>query len=176
MICIKCRNKAVVSPKNLGSFCSACFLTILEKRIRKDLAINKVFSPHQSVLVIDDSSVKAKLTIYFLNNISKSIPLNIDVKKAKPKKKYDKIVTPDNLDNDISLFLESLFTKGKPFFNKNEVHLLRTVSDEELLLASRLLKIKASFKKSKLNNVLDSLESRYPGSKFGLFNSIKELM
>jgi len=174
-MCIKCRNKAVVSPKNLGSFCSNCFLIILEKRIRKDLAINKVFSPHQSVLVIDDRSVKSKLTIYFLNNISKNIPLKIDFKKTKPKKKYDKIVTPNNLDNDIITFLESLLTTSKPVFNKKEVHLLRTVSDEELLLAARLLKIKASFKKSKLNKVLDSLESRYPGSKFGLFNSIKEL-
>lgn len=175
MICIKCANKAVVSLKHAGSFCSGCFLSTLEKRVRKDLSLNKVFAPHNSVLIIDDSSAKAKLSIHFLNSISKSIPLKIDIKAAKPKKKYDKIVTPNNLDDCISLFLESIFRAGKPAAQAKEVHLLRTVSDEEVLIAAKLLKIKAPLKKSKLSSVLDALESRYPGSKFGLLNSIEEL-
>ena len=174
-MCIKCSNKAVVSLKHMGSFCSHCFLSTIEKRIRKDLNINKVFTPHESVLVINDSSLKAKLTVYFLNSISKSIPLKIDIKNAKPKKRYDKIVTPNNLDDDIAVFLESLFRTSKPVAKTHEIHLLRTVSDEELLLTARLLKIKGPLKKSKLSSVLDALESRYPGSKFGLFNSIAEL-
>ncbi len=175
MKCIKCSNKAIVFLKHMGSFCSKCFLSTIEKRIRKDLSISKVFAPRESVLVINDSSLKARLTIYFLNSISKSIPLKIDIMKAKPNKKYDKIVTPFNLDDDIALFIESLFRTGKPILNRQEVHLLRTVSDEELLLLAKLLKIKAPLKKSKLNSVLDALEHHYPGSKFGLFNSMKEL-
>lgn len=174
-MCIKCGNNAVVSMKHLGSFCSACFISIIEKRIRKDLNVNKVFTPHESVLVIDNGSLKARLSIYFLNSISKDIPLKIDIKKAKPNKGYDKIVTPNNLDDDIACFLESLFTAGRPVPKNKEIHLLRTVSNEELLIAARLLKIKQGIKKSKLNRVLDAMESRYPGSKFGLFNSIVEL-
>lgn len=175
MMCIKCNTKAVVSLKHLGSFCSKCFLSTIEKRIRKDLNINKVFAPHESVLVVNNSSLKAKLTVYFLNSISKSIPLKIDIKTAQPKKKYDKIITPCNLDDDISLFFESLARTGEPIAQTKEVHLLRTISNEEILITAKLLKIKGPFKKSKLSGILDKLESRYPGSKFGLFNSIKEL-
>jgi len=174
-MCIKCSNKAVVSLKHMGSFCSKCFLSTIEKRIRKDLNIHKVFAPHESVLIINDGSLKAKLSVYFLKSISKSIPLKIDIKKAKPRKKYDKIVTPNNLDDDIAVFLESLFRTSKPVNKCKEVHLLRTVSDEELALAARLLKINGPLKKSKLSSVLDALENRYPGSKFGLCNSIAEL-
>lgn len=175
MKCIKCGNNAVVSLKHMGSFCSKCFLSTIEKRIRKDLSVNKVFTPHESVLVITDNSVKSKLTIRFLNSISKSIPLKVDIAKTQPNKKYDKIVTPNNLDDDISFFFESLARTGKPIAQTKEVHLLRTVSNEELLIAAKLLKIKPDIKKSKLSSVLDKLESRYPGSKFGLFNSIAEL-
>ena len=178
MICIKCRNKAVVSLKHMGSFCSNCFLSTIEKRIRKDLSIHKVFTPHESVLVLNDRSLKAKLAIHFLNNIAKSIPLKIDIINAGntlPRKRYDKIVTPDNLDDDVSLFVESIFKTGKPVYNLKEVHLLRTVSDEELILIAKQLKLKALLKKSKLGIVLSRLESNYPGSKFGLLNSIGEL-
>jgi sulfur transfer complex TusBCD TusB component (DsrH family) len=173
MKCINCSKKTSVSLKHLGSFCSGCFTRIIEKRIRKDLSINKVFSPNDKVLLINDGSLKAMVSEYILKSISKDIPLRIDIKREKTAKKYDKIVTSDSLDNDIEEFLVSIFKKN-PFKKSKEVHLLRTISDKELLVFAKILKIKGTIKKTKLGKILDQLENKYPGSKFGLFRSIKE--
>lgn len=171
MKCIKCSKSAGTGLKHLGSLCNKCFLRTIEKRIRKDLTVNKVFSPYDKVLLLNDGSVKAELCMYFLKSISKDIPLKIDVKKAKPKTKYDKIVLSFNLDYVIESFLECLFTK-EDYKKDKDVLLLRTVSDEEILVLKRILKLKGTVKKTRLGKQLDDLESKYPGSKFGLFRGL----
>jgi len=172
MKCIKCSNSADTDLKHLGSLCNKCFLKTIEKRIRKDLALNKIFSPNDKVLLLNDNSLKAKISKFFLNQISKSIPLDIDVKKQKSSKKYDKIVFPENLDDEIETFLKSLFT-NKAYKPSKKICLLRTVSDEEILTVKKILKLKGNIKKSDLGKKLDNLEKNYPGSKFGLFKSLQ---
>jgi hypothetical protein len=169
MQCIKCPNSADTDLKHLGSLCNKCFLRTIEKRIRKDLTINKVFSPNDNILILNDNSLKAELTEYFLKSISKDIPLNIDIKE-KITGKYDKIVAPKNLDDEIESFLEAMFNKTE-YKKSKEIHLLKTVSNEELLILKKILKLKGNITKSKLGNTLDGLEKRYPGSKFGLLKS-----
>ncbi|MBN1645331.1 hypothetical protein JW851_04850 [Candidatus Woesearchaeota archaeon] len=172
MKCIKCANSASTCLKHLGGLCNKCFIKTIEKRIRRDLAVNKIFKPHDKILLINDKSLKAELSKYFLQSISKSIPLKIDIKTGKIGKKYNKIIEPKNLDNEIEYFLESVFAK-KSCKKPKAIHLLRTVSDEELLILKKILKLDGTIQKSKLGRMLDDLEKNYPGSKFGLFNSMK---
>lgn len=170
MQCIKCPNSADTDLKHIGSLCSKCFLRTIEKRIRKDLTINKVFSPNDKILIIDDGSIKAELNKHFLESISKDIPLNIDTNE-KIDQNHDKIVVPKNLDDEIEAFLEAIFSK-KEHIKPKEIHLLRTVSNEELEILKKILKLKGNIEKSKLSNTLNDLENKYPGSKFGLKKSL----
>ncbi len=169
MKCIKCQNSATTGLKHLGSLCNKCLVRIIEKRIRRDLTINKVFAPNDKILLLYNSSLKAELCKHFLKSISRDIPLKIDIKKTKTKK-YNKIVLPKNLDDEIQAFLEALFT-NQEYKKPKEIYLLRTVSDEEIQILKKILKLKGTIKKTKLGNILDNLEKRYPGSKFGLFKS-----
>jgi len=172
MKCIKCSKSAVTGLKHLGPLCNKCFLRAIEKRIRKDLSVNKVFSPHDRVLVVNDGSLKAELSLYFINSISKDIPLKIDISDIKQNvlknSSFDKVVVAANMDNLIGSFLDSLFT-GKEFVFPNQVYLLRSVSDEECLVLKQILMIDKNLFKSGLGKKLDLLEKKYPGSKFGLF-------
>ncbi len=170
MKCIKCQNSADTDLKHLGNLCSKCFLRTIEKRIRKDLTINKIFSPNDKILIIKDNSLKAELTIYFLNSISKSIPLKIDIKN-KIDNKHDKIVLPKNLDDEIEAFLEAMFNK-KEYKKQKEISLLRTISNEEIIILKKILKLKGNIKETKLGKTLNNLEKKYPGSKFGLLKSL----
>lgn len=172
MKCIKCSKSASISLKHLGCLCNKCFVRTIEKRIRKDLTAHRAFSPNDKVLLLSDSSLKAELCRYFLASISKDIPLQISIKKTKPKAGYDKIVVPLNLDYVIESFLECLFTK-KNYRPRKEVLLLRSVSDEEIMVLKKVLKLKGGIEKSKLGKKLDSLENKYPGSKFGLFRNLE---
>ncbi|MBD3361376.1 hypothetical protein GF358_01140 [Candidatus Woesearchaeota archaeon] len=169
MKCIKCQNSGTTGLKHLGPMCNKCFLRTIEKRVRKDLTTNKIFAPNDHILLINDKSVKAAICRYFLDSIKKDIPLDIHIKSIKTGE-YDKIVTSANLDYEIESFLESLFT-NKPYTQSKEVHLLRTVSDEEIITLKKILKLKGSVKKTKMGKILDKLEKQYPGSKFGLFKS-----
>lgn len=179
--CIKCTRKRSIFIKHLGSFCSACFVKVLEKRIRKYLSKNKIFSTHDKILFINDNSLKAEAGIFFLNSIQKDIPLKIKIKSVKPEKitskiakKYDKIVIPWNLDNEIILFLESIF-KAEKMKKQSFVKLLKPISDEELEMLAKVRNFKKPMKKTGLSKVLDHLEKKYPGSKFGLLKTAEEL-
>jgi tRNA(Ile)-lysidine synthase TilS/MesJ len=178
MKCIKCRGKAGISLRHIGSVCRTCFLEIIEKRVRKEFRTKKLIKKNDRILMIDNGSKEFAVGEYLLNNIIKNLPAKIEIKKSsKSTKKYDKIIIPWSLDDECEEFLNMVFNKKKqPKFSKKAIKLLMNVSDEEIGLFAKIKGFKhKKRKKSKIKQMLDLLEKRYPGYKFSLLNSTKAL-
>jgi hypothetical protein len=179
MKCIKCSGTAKIELKHLGgALCPACFAEVIEKRVRKSLRDNKWLKPEDRIIYIDDGTLQSKVGFYLIKTIFKNQPFDIDFKKgeilsaAKLSKGYDKVLVPWNMDDEIEQFLDCLFN-AKKVPRARYIKLLINVSDEEIALFAKIKKTNARPKaKSKLGRMLDDLEKRYPGSKFGLLRSI----
>ncbi|MBW2973116.1 hypothetical protein KY346_01850 [Candidatus Woesearchaeota archaeon] len=179
MKCIKCNKIASIDLKHLGgSLCSNCFAEVIEKRVRKSLRQHDWLKPKDKVLVIDDNSLKSKVSIYLLKSIFKGKPFNLSFKKGSVKsaeklsKGYDKVIIPWNLDDEAEQHLDALFN-NKKIKKTRFIKLLLNVSDEEIDYFARIKKIRGRKKaKTELGKKLDALEKRYPCSKFGLQKSL----
>ena len=183
MECIKCRKKAGISLRHIGSVCKSCFLKIVEKRVRKELRTKKLIRKNDRILVVDNGSKEFAVGHYLLKNIIKNLPVKIAKIKTnkailpKTTKKYDKVIIPWSLDDEAEDFLNALFnSKKQTKSSKKAIKLLMNISDEEIGLFAKIKKFKyRKRKKSKIKQMLDMLEKRYPGYKFSLLNSIKAL-
>ncbi|MBD3303575.1 hypothetical protein GF343_00355 [Candidatus Woesearchaeota archaeon] len=179
MKCIKCSKTAKIGLKHLGgSLCPSCFAEVIEKRVRKSLRDNKWLKPADRIIYIDDGTLQSKAGIHLINAIFKNQPFNICFKKgliksaARLSKGYDKVLIPWNMDDEVVQFLDALFN-AKKVPKKRHIKFLINISDEEIAFFAKIKKIKGTQKaKTRLGKMLDDLEKRYPGSKFGLLRSI----
>ena len=154
-------------------------ITAIKKRIRKSMAA-KPFKKGDRILVLGSGDAKAAVTEFFLRDILKGFPAEITKEKsAKNSAKYDKIIIPWSLEDECSEFIEGLFGgKIAVKSQKKEIRLLKGVKEEEINAVAKSQKLKFKKhdeKKSKIRIMLDLLEKKYPGYKFALLNSIKEL-
>jgi hypothetical protein len=172
--CVKCRNKATVSLRTLGSFCNRCFLEVIEKRVRKDMRINEWIKKDDRILLIDDNSKEAKVGEYLLKSIIKGLPVKITKKKSKLGK-FDKIIIPWSLDREVEASLAGIFAKSpKNQRSKKEIRLLRNVLDREIEVFAKIKGFRYANKaRPKLQIMADKLEEKYPGCKFSVLNSMK---
>ena len=179
MKCIKCSKKVNISIKHLGGdLCSNCFAEVIEKRVRKSLREHDWLKPDDDIIIIDNSTLKAKVVVYLLKSIFKGQPFRFNIKKAeissaeKIAKARNKVIIPWNLDDEIKQYLDALFNNKK--IKKTElIKPLLNISDEEIGYFAKIKKIKGrKTPKTRLGKMLDNLEKRYPGSKFGLLRSI----
>ena len=83
---------------------------IIEKRVRKEIRINKLISKNDTILIIDDGSYKFKISQKLLKNIVQDMPVTIEIKKTKYilgdnfDSKWNKIIIPWNLDDENEYF------------------------------------------------------------------------
>jgi hypothetical protein len=63
-------------------YCDSHFLELMEKRVRKNLRVNRLIDVNKEYLLIDDGSSEAKITEYFLNKIFKGYLKMKIVKKS----------------------------------------------------------------------------------------------
>ncbi len=174
MKCTKCKKTAQIKLKTLGDFCNRCFLEVIEKRVRKDLRLNKWIRKNDKILIIDDKSKESKVGEYLLKSIIKDLPVKITKKKSKAGK-FDKIIIPWNLDREAESSLNKIFTRlPKKQQDKKEIRLLRNVLDKEIEIFAKLKGFKYAKKpRPELQKTMDKLEEKYPGCKFSLLNSMK---
>lgn len=183
--CIKCKkSKALVNLPHIKNLCNNCFTKIIEKRIRKYVRINKIFRKNDKILVIDD------LSFFLVKSIIKDLPAKIflknmgiddlsksTVKNKIKKEKINKIIIPWTIEDEANLFLNNLFSKKNKKINKKFIKLLMTITDKEAGLFAKINKL--NFKENKKNkdikNMLDSIEEKYPETKFSLLKSIKQM-
>jgi hypothetical protein len=79
---------------------------------------------------------------------------------------------PKDLDDEIEQYLDNLFNNKKTKEIKF-IAFLSNISDDEIALFAKVNKIKGKkTAKTRLGKMLDALEDRYPGSKFGLLKSL----
>lgn len=189
MKCVKCSKPSKIKVQNLET-CESCFLKIIQKRVRKELRINKLIKKNDKILIIDDGSAEAKLSEYLLKEIIKSLPVTITVKKLSyelgnsVKGDYNKIIIPWCADKEDEYFLNCIFENKKIKYNghykikdKTYIKLLLLVLEKEVELFAKIKKFNFNKKKQKtvVSEVLDKLEEEYPEIKFSLLKSTKEI-
>jgi len=165
MTCVSCKKKADLKHET-RDYCKSCFCKLLERRVSKYLRLNDIIKK-DDILFIKDS-----VTEFFIGRIVKGMPLKIVHKKTKSAKE----VLFWTLDDEVSQFVESFFSKDFKLKTKKELTPLIVLRDDEL-------KHYASFKGLTLNlnkkpNIytsLKKLEESYPELFFSVNRSIKEL-
>ena len=122
MKCKRCKNQAVHD----GS-CRRCYLMVLEKRVRKDMRMNKIVSPRMKV------RCKDKLSEILLRRIMKS-PVSIVKHGA------DLTLEKWTKDDEIHDALTRLFI-GKEPNPGSRLSILRTLTDEEACKLADILEV-----------------------------------
>lgn len=180
--CKKCNKQGTIYFKHLGNLCNNCFTNTIEKRIRKNIRINKIFKNKDKILVFDDLSNDV------LKGIIKDSPKELFLKKIKniqqinklqpyiKKNKINKIAISACLDDIVIKFLESFILNKK---NKKTkfIDLFENLTSEELEKFSKIKRLNyLKIKKNKsIENFLNKIDHKYPGSKFNLLKMKKKL-
>ncbi|MGV8169638.1 MAG: hypothetical protein ACP5N3_06305 [Candidatus Nanoarchaeia archaeon] len=169
MKCSKCSHNALEGAVYAGkNHCEKHFLELIERRIRKNLRTRKLIDVKKEYYFADDKSSEAKLTEYFLDKIFLG-RLKLSEKKSKSLCN----IVPTNLDEQALMFLNS-FLENKKLEKSEEVMPLEVVTQQEVELLCRVLKIK--FVPRIKEDVVDNLEKRHPGTKFSLFQSRMKIL
>jgi hypothetical protein len=140
------------------------FIKNIEKRVRKDIRINKLFKKDDKIYVSD------KLSKLLIDKILGNLP-----KKYVSKSQANKTVVKHTLDDECNNFLEGLM------FNKKKqvkgIKLLRTVTDKEAMLFAKYygISFKPDKKNKKIKEILNKLENLYPQTRFSLLKSLESL-
>ncbi|MEK6886567.1 MAG: hypothetical protein AABW88_01925 [Nanoarchaeota archaeon] len=170
MKCPRCSNEAKVPYPN-GNLCENCYIDVLTARIKKDTKMNSPLNKGEKILVY------GKLTEIFLRKAMPELPLEITTidkkyKKTKNEEKYDRIVIPFTADDDAESFYSEI-TKKDPNLeeDKKVVKLFRTMLNEEVIKAAKILNVKIELNK---NKKLNKIKKKFPQSIFGLRNAAEE--
>jgi hypothetical protein len=191
MECAKCKKIAEIKVQNLD-FCLSCLEKIIIKRIRKEVRESKFFEKNDSILIIDDGTKEAKVTIYLMKHLLGDMPVKIEIRKQKyslgdkVKGRHTKVIIPWNADMEGVYFLDSIFSGKKSDLRgnftlgkKTYIKLLMPVLSfeiEGLAKAKRLQYIIIKQKKQTSGALmLDKLETEYPEIKFSVLKSSGEL-
>ena len=141
------------------------FCKKIEKRIRKDIRINKFFKKDDKIYVQD------KLSKFLIDHIIGTLP-----KTFVTKEKANKVIIKYTLDDECNDFLEKLlYNKKNPKIKG--IKLLRSITDKEALLFAKYngIEFKPNKKDKKIKEILDKLENLYPQTRFSLLKSIESL-
>lgn len=151
-----------VKDKRISIDSNKSFCKTIEKRIRKNLRINKLFRKNDRIYVKD------KLSRFLIDNIIGTLPK----KFVNNKNKANKVVVKYTLDDECQDFLEK-FMFNKKIKKVKGVSLLKTITDKEALLFAKYNNIKFSVNKKnkKITEILDKLEKLYPQIRYSLRKS-----
>lgn len=169
MKCHICSKQAKIPFPN-GNLCQNCFLGMLINRIKKDTKLNNPFKKDEKVLVF------GKITEWFLRKID--IPLKItetnkSYDRVKNLNKYDKVVIPWTADDEANSFYSQMTSKNPSFKeNKRLVKLFRTILGDELIKASKILKM--NIRINKKSKEINKIHKKFEHSIFGLKKSLEE--
>jgi hypothetical protein len=142
------------------------FCNRIEKRIRKDIRINKIFTKGDKIYVKD------KLSKYLIEKILGTMPKTF----VNSPKKANKVIIKYTLDDECNDFLENFMFGTKKKIVKG-IKLLKTITDKDALLFARYndIDFKVNKKDQKIKEILDELEKSYPQTRFSLLKSIESL-
>lgn len=170
MICLRCGK---TSPLGEG-YCNACFLAIVEKRMRRALRDSKKLYPGV-LLVVGDKALR--------NILQKLVTMPATI-ASKSRTKSAIHVSGNTIDDQVVVFLKDYLDYEKENKenkeNKKEmkekqkgINLFETLTDSELQRYFQLKqKKKFTPKKDELKDQLAPLIKKYPEVRYALYNSI----
>ena len=169
MLCQTCQKEAQYSLPGLGNICSACFLTVMERRAKMELKRAGEVKKGETVLVLDDGSKEAKVSELFVRNLTKGVPCTIHISKKEAP--ADKIIIPWDADDEALMVLQHI-CEQKPV--TNGIKLLKGLLDSEVALVAKLNNIPLTEKPvSEAQKLLNKLEELHPGTKFSLAKTLQ---
>ncbi len=202
MKCIKCNNDSTVKTED-KYFCSSCFCEVIEKRFRKEIRRQEMFSRDMKkssvdknnsvagnikILIIDDNSEKAALNKYLLKEIVNDRRVKFKIKKITSfnalheydkNNEFDKMVIPWNIDDEVNGYIAYML-ENKMISMKKDSRIIKPligVTTNEIILFLKIKKL--SFKKNKekddIEIMIERLDNRYPGTKFSILKTIKKV-
>lgn len=188
MKCFKCNNTSNLKLDN-KDICQICFVHIIEKKVRKEIRINKLFKKNEKVLFLLDGSEKAEVLKYLIKKIIKNPAIKFSYKKIKifyieeeydKNNEYDKILVPWCIENEIEYYLSGIFTfkDQSKLLHGKIIKPLIGISRKDINNFAKIKKLQ--FKKSQIlypdiEKMIDKLEKRYPGTKSSILKTIKEI-
>tara|TARA_Y100000310_G_scaffold345638_2_gene467576 strand:+ start:1126 stop:1593 length:468 start_codon:yes stop_codon:yes gene_type:complete len=142
-------------------------ISIFIRKLRKYARIYKIFVRNDKIYVKD------KLCMYLVKDIIKDLPVTY----VNSPKTATKIVIPFTLDDEVNLFLHSMFTKTEQKKDPRIVKLFRPLTDDELVILSKSLKLpfKPNKKDPKLKEMVDILHKSHPEIKPALLKSAEDM-
>ncbi len=176
--CLGCR-KRVVEVK-LGfmprSLCGKCFCRTVEKRIRRYIRLKYPFKKEDTLTILDDNSLDAKVLIFAMENLQKDFPFKLRIVKSAPCK--GKVAVPWNLDDSAASFVESVVFKTA---FKMPLAPLSVIHPDEIRIFSKIKGIKGpagkrlSIRGKKVLEGLNKMEEKHPDIKFSILNFLSEI-
>lgn len=142
------------------------FLTIIEKRVRKNLRIKKKIKG-KSVEILNDQSKEFFMAKLLLENI---FGKHLEIKEVRKSNK--KTLIPTNLDREIKEKLSIYFSNKK--LKGNEIKILDNVLEEEIIIFCKLHTIRIG-KKEEKNELIETIEKSQPGTKFAMAKSFEKI-
>ncbi|MFH1770477.1 MAG: hypothetical protein ABH828_02880 [archaeon] len=142
------------------------FLTMIEKRVRRDIRINKKVKGN-IIEILNDKSKEFFMTKLLLENIFGKRLKIMEVKKSSKK-----TIVPTNLDREIKKKLEKYLKNKKT--KKENIKILNNVLEEEIIIFCKLHRIKIVNKEEK-NGFIESIEKTQPGTKFAMAKSFEKI-
>jgi hypothetical protein len=177
MRCFLCTGASDIKLHKGRAICRNCFCKLLEKRIRKNARVNKLFSKGDRILAIGD------VNRYLVKSILKELPAKLFFKSKEDKgfvkkNNINKIVLQWTLDDEANKFMKAVFEarKVKPM-PKQYVKLMMPATDKEIEMFAKFkkLKFKPSPKDALVQLILDEVENRHPNMKFNLLKNVELL-
>ena len=147
--------------------CKAGFCRAIEKRVRKNLRLNKTFKKGDIIGVDDD------LSYYFVNSAVSGLPVKVFRKKVNGATKTIKQWTADD---EINHFFKQMFY-GKQIKMKKFISVLRVITDDEALKFAEIkgIKFKPNKKDKKVYDFVEAMQKKYPDTKSKLTKSIETI-
>lgn len=172
--CSKCKKTAEVNLNHMPPLCKKHFLEVIEKRVRKDIRINKVFAKNDIIIC------SGEISFFLLKSILNKIPVNIILKnktklenpEKKPKSKSlvkNKIIVEKTADDYCCDFFEHIINKNK--INKKEISIIRTLLDKEVEIFAKFnnLKFKPNKKNNEILKIIEEFDKLNPNARFAVF-------
>ncbi|MBR9691171.1 hypothetical protein GOV06_00120 [Candidatus Woesearchaeota archaeon] len=168
MKCYLCKGKASIKQQKGRSICNRCFCKLIEKRVRKYSRINKLFKKNDRILVLGNVSR------YFLESMLKGLPVKLFFRKNN----VNKVVVEWTMDDEVNEFMKALFLgKKMKKAKKNEIKLLKVLTDDEVKKFAKIkkLKFKVNKRDKDVQKFLDNVEKKHPNIKYNLLKNINVL-
>lgn len=167
MDCAACHKPAKVQHEN-RFYCNACYLDLIERRVRKYCRANDFFKKNDVIYVPD------KLLAHLLVKVVQGMPIRLVHKRLNGSKR----IVLWTMDDEIAHFFRAFFSND---FKKNlkpiqGIKFLRELTDDELSKYAKISKLKfnPNRKPSSYKFVQDILK-KYPFTDYGISTTIHEL-